>query len=337
MRDLQGGISSWSPSSQLKVDEDVIERICRACDVDPLDTRICLVDDDPSLNFQRLSDHQIKNLFKSLAERSDGRSTTKIKDFIEGWKDGVEKNQLDAFKYESLAKQALDSDASVRFKNGRSYSASEREMDVYKDLYRISQSFIYKNYNKNKKIYRGIRNLSVAKIFAQALDRPDASRFVIETSVISNFTGTKEVSNDYSSGIVIESPIMTCCTIMMVDHVFPTSTPEDEVHIAGGKLAVPPEKVLHVGYHTDDERKLSTTVEALDKLYDIVKPYLDDILAIFEIMGKREIGVRTQEGREKVDNWLKLYQTHVSDDKIEKIMPLINYIKKVDDHKEWID
>jgi len=336
MVSTQREIYSWEPSRRLKADKDVIKRTCRAFDINPSETVRCPVDHCNSY-FQRLSDKNIKSLFECLAARRNKKTARKITTLIRRWKDGVGKNQADAFEYESIAKLALGSDAPVRYKDGRNYSVTSEEKEAYRDLYRVSQAFISHNYEENATIYRGVRDISVAKLFAQALDKPDASRYVIETSVISNFTATKRVSHKYSTGIVIEPPINRHNVAMMVDHIFPTSISEDEIHMAGGKLSLPPEKVIHLGNHTNAERKVQTVSKSLESPGEMPQEYLEDIYTILEIMGENNIGVRTKNGREKLDNWFISCNEFMDDEELEDLRPLVEYIKKVDKNKSWAD
>ena len=330
----QRNIYSWKPSRRLRVDEDVIERTCKAFSIDPTKVIDCPIGDS-SNSCPRLSKTNIRYLFKFLAERTSKKDARKIVNLVDRWKDGIAKNQTDAFEYELIAKTALDSDAPVRYREGRDYSVSESEQEVYRDLYRISQAFIFYNYKNKTTIYRGIRNISVAKLFAQALDRPNASKYVLDTSVISNFTATKEVSHEYSTGIVVKPPLERDNAVMMVDHIFRTSKIEDEIHVAGGKLSLPPERVVHLGNHTSDERKIQTTSKNLESQGGLSQGHLEDIFTILEIMGDNEIGVRTKGGREKIDNWFKSYQAFATDKNLERLRPLIKYIKKVDRNKTW--
>lgn len=334
MTSTERNIYSWSPTKTLKADSGVIQRTCNAFSIDPTNTcsqRII----GHSETHPRFEDEEIQSLFKCLAERRDKKTARHLTRLVQRWKDGVEKNQTDALEYESIAVAALDSNAPVRYGRKDSYSVPRKEKETFRDLYRVSQAFFLHNYDESTIVHRGVRDLSVAKLFAQALDSPNASKYIIDTSAISNFTATKAVSHDYSTGVVIEPELPRDNAVMMVDHIFPTSKPEDEIHVAGGRLALPPEKIIHLGNYSGDERKVQTTSKSLESPVNLSKEHLEDIFTIFEIMGEKDIGVRTQEGKEKIDNWFTAYQTHISDEKIETLRYMIEYIKKVDENKSW--
>lgn len=258
--------------------------------------------------FPVLDPDQRASLETSLsADRQSALET--LHHLLDRWKDPQEYHEEHVQIYEGLAGQALMIPTGVRGTPTASLDLDEAVIDVYRDFYLATQCFLECAYGPSCYVYRGIREKSIASLFAQALDYPESDRYYFKTSTISNHSGLEAIGFNYSSGIVVKWDAPREYVAVAVDQLYDTPAPEDEYHLVGGMLYVGQNGVIHEGRRTGDRRKLRTTIERLEEPSDMGRGEHLDVVDLVMTTYDEELGVRTPEGARRLLRWNDAFQS----------------------------
>lgn len=298
---------NWEPPDELRVDPSAVSDIehelgFHASEIVSMRAVDC--DDE----FPILDPDQRESLETSLsADRRWALET--LHDLFDDWKDPEAYHEESVQTYEGLAGQALLIPTGVRGDPTRPLDLDEEELGVYRGFYLASQCFLECAYGPSCFVYRGIREKSIASLFAQALDYPESDRYYFKTSTISNHSGLEAIGFTHSNGIVVQWDAPREYVAAAVDQLFDTPAPEDEYHVVGGMLYVGQNGVIHEGRETGDRRKLRTTIERLEDPSDMANDEHLDVVDLVMMMYDEEIGVKTPEGARRLLQWNEAFQS----------------------------
>lgn len=290
-------------------------------------------------NYYALTDRQRKNLETSLGDESD--ELEYVQRLVRKCKDPSEYHKDETREYEKVTKETLEIPIEVRHGEDGLEDPTESQVNVFTKLYRATQCFVHVNVvdprTKDLRVYRGIRGTSIAKIVAQALDKPDSDRYYFNTSVTSNHTGTEEIAFYHSTGIVIKWDAEPELIATAVDHLLDTPVREDEYHLVGGTIFVDSDGVIHEGAYTNDRRRLRTTLDRLESPEDMTAGEHRDVAQLIETMYENETGVTTDEGATYLENWFDEIRSGgpFSSAKLQFLNAAVQYITEVDQGKTW--
>lgn len=207
-----------------------------------------------------------------------------------------------------MAKEALDIPTEVR--NGGTLAAypNESQKHTFEELYVATQCFLEihfgtKDIEASKRVYRGIREPSIAKLVAQVIDNPGSDRYHFYTSTISNHTGLEGVGFHHSDGIVINVPVQRERIALATDRLFNTPAQEDEFQLVGGVISVGPDGIIYEGAQSGQTQSLVTLIRKMDSPETLEADDHRDIADLVEMMDEHDEPATTTEGAVRLKEW----------------------------------
>ena len=260
-------------------------------------------------SYQTLTPEQRSQLKSSLTEKHGQEAVDSVYDQLESWKKGSGDMSVSQ-PYERLARDALGIEANVRGRGSQATEPTRKEIDVYRDLNRVSRAFLAANedYGEHFQVHRGVRSLNASVLAAQAIDDPQRGEYYFPTSTISNHTTIEDDGREYSDGVMVSWDAEPDDIAMAIDHIFDTPRTEGELQAKGGVFAVSPEGMSQVPA-TKDDRKVSETAALMDTPSSLSQDEHDDVSNLVATVATNQIQLRTDAGKERVRGWLDEYQS----------------------------
>jgi len=299
-------MDQWEPPSELEVKEGDLSslEINVPCDIHDLEVQ---KSDYTSQTYERLARKARKNLTKELSRDSNGNYDTVI-DYLNIWKNPNDYDEEIAQSYERLMKEALDIPTEVRNGGEQANFPSQFEIHTIRQLYLATQCFLAvhfgtKDEHAKKRVYRGIREPSIAKLVAQVIDNPNSDRYYFHTSTISNHSGIEGVGFYHSNGIVIDFLAPREVVAFCPDRLMNTPSHEDEFQLVGGTIRVGANRIIHEGTQSERTRRLQTLIRSMDEPESLDEFDHKDIADLVEMMFEADEPVTTQEGAKRLEEW----------------------------------
>ncbi|SDR42559.1 hypothetical protein [Natronobacterium texcoconense] len=299
-------MSNWSPPEDTQVGEGNISALEASLPFDPHDLEIQRTEYVPQ-TYQRLSKKQRKR-FEKYLNRNNDYEFDQVYSYLLKWKNPDKYDDGIAQSYERLAKEALGIPTQIRNGGEEAVYPNDQQIQTFKELYVASQCFLEIHFgttdeSATKTVYRGIRENSMAKIVAQAIDFPDSDRYYFKTSTVANFTGIEGIGHYHSDGILVKWRVPREKIILAADRLFNTPAHEDELQIAGGTILVEGNGVIHEGTTSGTTRRLQTVIQGMDSPESLNDVDHKDIADLVELMYHHDEPVTTTEGAERLEEW----------------------------------
>lgn len=296
----------WQPPNELSVTESSLSshETNLPCDAHDLEIRKA---DYVSQTYQRLSKDQRQKFTKKLSRKSQFDFES-VNEYISKWKSPDNYYAKTAQSYERLVKETLNIPTNVRNGGCKADFPSEEEKKVLGELYVATQCFLAIHFGTRdepayKKVYRGIRKESIAKLTAQVIDNPESDEYHFHTSTVSNHTGLEGVAFHHSESIVISLRVPRKQVVFAPDRLFNTPSHEDEFQLAGGTIQVRARNVVHEGTESDETRRLTTLIQSMESPQDLSDDDLKDIADLVQIMSDEQEPLHTSDGAERLEEW----------------------------------
>lgn len=272
------------------------------------------VDNPRTASFFGLADSEVGELHDSLRLQYGNHAVEHLLHAYDEWKETSHPDAWAPPRVEQLYKEALGLDTPIRRDpDGKSLPKgpySEEQLELLQAVYHVTQAFVQQHYSGRISIFRGLRDQTVAELFAQILDSPDSRYVLISADTVLNASTEAGPALDISnSGVRLELVLPAPEIFALVDQIRTGDEPySDEVHIQGGMFGVPQQYIVTVGPEDSIQQSLKEVVDRMG-ISSMSKQMHEAVFELVLRMADNEVYPGTERGCERLTSWMNVVRT----------------------------
>jgi hypothetical protein len=217
-------------------------------------------------------------------------------------------------------------------KKAHDISPDSAEIDVYRDVTRISRAFMREQMPTTDEVtdapaHRGVRH-SNERLTAQLIDNPNANEYRFDAPSVSNHTVDIGVANHWAEAYSITHQVTPDDVALAIDVLRPSGLDEGELHLIGEDIRVPADGGTFTGPRREDidHRNGPALFNTLNQPDTADSEAHDHIYGFVRAMDEAGITPETQAGAERLAGWFEtcVENDHLDDKQQRLGYPLIN-------------
>jgi hypothetical protein len=271
--------------------------------------------------YHALDREEFRRIVKNLEEEFDyGGAVADVIQRIQHWKAGGSGDPV-AARHEELLKDELGIHKPIRDTIGESDSpdeCTEKEEEFIKHLIELSDAYVEYHHGDSIQVYRGY-GYGLGHLGARLFDNPNADKYEVETTVLTNFTLSEKVANQYGD-LRIELKAEPKYIALAIDHLLWHKNKDDwytdaEVQLRGDEIPQIPSENLTTPEASGSIGELIQELPT-EEIRDVTEFYqtspltandLSVIATLLSEIGAEDEEVLTKEAKSRILNWYRLY------------------------------
>jgi hypothetical protein len=230
--------------------------------------------------------------------------------------------------YEWLVQKALGAPGIIRGGGSSIQEMPEHSVETFREHYRISQAFLRREFSRTIPLYRGLYPEEFVPLVKAILDNPYSSSFLLHSPVVTSYTLSKDVANNFSKGVRIQWQLQDDAIAFAADCLRkpPQSIkPEGEMHVLSGSLLLNAERFMMT---LSEEYPLVDVIRRMATPEDLPQQIHSDLLRLFEMFVDYEVQSESKQATNRLWLWYRYCkrEKELSDDQLELAKAVVTHI-----------